>query len=167
MIWRHPTQYALLSVLALAVVIVAAWNLGGTSAFPLARGRATGERWAARTSRDAATVPAPGRVPPGPALGEARPRESSGPGLPPAAPLPEAERSYLWDVEHHGNVLAASGLAALAAGLRRGDRPALQASLAREFRAHRRPSAPAIAHEAAWGRVIRCQDGPGPPVELD
>ena len=43
------------------------------------------------------------------------------------------QQAFLWDVEHHGNVLSRMGFAALTAALRDGDSKALAALLAPEF----------------------------------
>ena len=47
--------------------------------------------------------------------------------------LPEAERSYLWDVEHHGNLLVKYGFGPLAEALKRADGAALSRLLAAHF----------------------------------
>jgi HEAT repeat protein len=52
----------------------------------------------------------------------------------PAAPeLPEAERKYLWDIEHHGNLLVKHGFGPFAAALRTADAAALSRLLADDF----------------------------------
>src|SRR5207248_3132643 len=47
--------------------------------------------------------------------------------------LPEAERQYLWEVEHHGNLLVKHGFGRLARALRDGDAAALGRLLADDF----------------------------------
>ena len=52
------------------------------------------------------------------------------------SPLPTLdpkERSYIWDVEHHGNILVANGFKPLAAALLRGDAEGLSRQLAPSF----------------------------------
>ena len=43
------------------------------------------------------------------------------------------QQAFLWDVEHHGNVLSRMGFAALTTALRDGDSKALAALLAPDF----------------------------------
>jgi hypothetical protein len=50
-------------------------------------------------------------------------------------PLPEAERHYLWEVEHHGNILNQKALKSLSQTLRHGDRQQLTQLLANQFQA--------------------------------
>jgi hypothetical protein len=64
----------------------------------------------------------------GPAPQDPAPRE------PPKAALPEDEQAYLWDIEHHGNVLVKEGLAVLAKAIQAGDEAALGRILAPDFR---------------------------------
>src|SRR6516225_3982018 len=53
---------------------------------------------------------------------------------PPADPsLPETEREFLWEVEHHGNLLNANGFAKLADGLRDANPDAMTTALADDF----------------------------------
>lgn len=55
-----------------------------------------------------------------------------GPEAPPME-LPEAERAYLWEIEHHGNILVKHGFAPLAAALKQSDPAALARLLADDF----------------------------------
>lgn len=47
--------------------------------------------------------------------------------------LPESERAYLWNIEHHGNVLVKHGFSRFAAALRNADAAALAVLLADKF----------------------------------
>src|SRR5262249_37947894 len=47
--------------------------------------------------------------------------------------LPEAERQYLWQIEHHGNLLTKHGFCSLPAALKSADRAALARLVADDF----------------------------------
>ena len=55
------------------------------------------------------------------------------PAGPVLAELPEVDRQYLWEIEHHGNVLSKHGFGRLAAALREGDPSAVARTLADNF----------------------------------
>jgi hypothetical protein len=55
------------------------------------------------------------------------------PAPPPELTLPKSEREYLWEIEHHGNVLNRYGFGAFATALRGADANALMALLASDF----------------------------------
>ena len=74
------------------------------------------------------------------------------PGL---APLAEAERAYLWEVEHRGNILAEGGFAALASALGRADRAGIARMLAPSFRGDACNPTREVVRQAEWGRVVR------------
>jgi hypothetical protein len=80
--------------------------------------------------------------------------------------LAAEEREFLWDVEHHGNVLNAEGFAALAQALRQGDGAALLAMLAPNFTGHApdQPFEAAIQSDVA--QVTRTQDAGQTPCSL-
>jgi hypothetical protein len=48
--------------------------------------------------------------------------------------LPEEERAYLWDLEHHGNLLSQYGFKAVTGALSKGDRSKVAALLSESFR---------------------------------
>ena len=81
--------------------------------------------------------------------------------------LPESERTYLWDIEHGGNILVQQGFGPLAAALRSGDAPALRALCSPGFQGHtlRQP------RQVAWHRdglnVVRQMTSGLPPLPLD
>src|SRR5436190_16881811 len=93
---------------------------GGLAAFGLCLGIVVAVRCLDRPSAPAEPDAAP---PP------ARPAEEP----PPELTLPAAEREFLWQIEHHGNLLNRYGFGALADALRRGDADALAALLAADF----------------------------------
>jgi hypothetical protein len=81
--------------------------------------------------------------------------------------LPEAERAYLWQIEHHGNQLVRYGFRPLGEALKRADAAALTRMLAADF-------AGTDLHEPTRQRakmgdaeVERLQDAGRPPGRLD
>jgi hypothetical protein len=98
-------------------------------------------------------------------------------GTPPSSPprdesestltLDEDERAYVWDIEHHGNVLTKYGFKLLAAAVVADDPAALDRMLAPEFTA----SKPTMPREASLHTevldVVRSQDNGGPTTTLD
>jgi HEAT repeats/FG-GAP-like repeat len=79
--------------------------------------------------------------------------------------LPDADRKYLWQIEHHGNVLVKHGFGRLAAAIRTGDRAALAGLLAEDFRGTDSRD-PERVVRAGVVRVERLQDAGRPPLEL-
>src|SRR5262245_47072641 len=78
---------------------------------------------------------APANTPP--ALPEIQIVQEEDKQTPPADPtLPEAEREFLWDVEHHGNLLNAHGFKKFADALRAADASAMATVLADDFSGH-------------------------------
>jgi hypothetical protein len=61
-------------------------------------------------------------------------------------PLPAHERQYLWEIEHHGNLLNRHGFRALGAALRGGDQRDVARLLAKDFRGY----LPSQTDEAKW-----------------
>jgi HEAT repeat protein len=85
----------------------------------------------------------------------------------PADPeLPEDERAYLWEVEHHGNVLAKHGFGPFAAALKAGDAPALSRLLADDFAAADLREPQQVRAVTAFAEVERLQDAGRPPAPL-
>jgi hypothetical protein len=80
--------------------------------------------------------------------------------------LPESERTFLWDVEHHGNVLNACGFKRLADALRDGDAGALANLFAEDFTG----DLPAQPNEVSLHRegldVVRREDKGSPPIRV-
>jgi HEAT repeat protein len=81
--------------------------------------------------------------------------------------LPEAERQYLWEIEHHGNVLTKHGFCSLAAALKTGDRAALARLLADDFVGMDLAEPRRVRAASEFVSVERVQDGGHPPARLD
>src|SRR5690348_1755470 len=64
---------------------------------------------------------------------ENSPADDSPAPAPKTLTLSTDEREYLWDLEHHGNVLGKHGFRALAEALRKDDAAALTALLSADF----------------------------------
>ena len=105
MLGRPPVRL----ILSLAGVLAVACAAGGTV-------------WYLSTPKDP--------PPPPPAL----PAEWDDPQGDPTLTLPESDRTFLWDVEHHGNVLNAHGFKQLADALRDADAATLTRLLAEDFK---------------------------------
>jgi hypothetical protein len=87
-------------------------------------------------------------------------------GEPEALELPEAERKYLWEIEHHGNLLVKHGFAALADALKRGDAAALSRLLADVFAGTDLREPRRVRAATGGGEVERLQDAGRPPLPL-
>jgi hypothetical protein len=87
----------------------------------------------------------------------------------PAPPLTldQSEREFLWQIEHHGNVLSRYGFSALAEALRRADASALTALLSTDFTgwAPRQPQE--VRLETTFAQVVRQVDTDEPPLPLE
>jgi hypothetical protein len=86
------------------------------------------------------------------------------------APLPpvlnDEERKYLWDVEHHGNLLTRHGFSALTKALQANDAAALAALLAPDFHGHTLREPNAVRCDADYAQVVRQEDSGKPPLPL-
>lgn len=91
----------------------------------------------------------------------ARPAETSK-----VAELPEEERTYLWEIEHNGNVLSKYGFGKLAAALRDADAAALTRLLADDFAGTDLAEPRRIKSSTAFASVERVQDAGKPPIPL-
>jgi hypothetical protein len=80
--------------------------------------------------------------------------------------LDEAQREFLWQVEHHGLVLGKHGFGPLAQAITRDDVRTLEALLAPKFvgRVPRRPRE--VRLSAGFAQVVRQQDAGRPPIRL-
>jgi hypothetical protein len=86
----------------------------------------------------------------------------------PADPrLPEAERAYLWEIEHHGNVLVNSGFASLARALKEGDAAALSRLLSDDFSGADLDRPRRVRASSPAAEVERLQDAGHPSRPLD
>src|SRR6266852_3256251 len=95
-------------------------------------------------------------------------RESSSGGAEPALKVMEAEqRQFLWEIEHHGNVLNRIGFPALAAALTQDDEKALSGMLASGFTGEipQQPTEVLIHNE--FVDVVRQTDAGKPPAKVD
>jgi hypothetical protein len=81
--------------------------------------------------------------------------------------LPEAERKYLWEIEHCGNVLVRHGFGLLAAALKTGDRSALSRLLADHFTGADMSEPQRVLAKTGATEVERLQDIGNPPQRLD
>jgi hypothetical protein len=81
--------------------------------------------------------------------------------------LPEAEREFLWQVEHHGNLLTQQGFKKLAEALKRADAIELAAHFAPSFTGQvlQKPRESRLRSEIV--EVIRHTDGGNAPLDLD
>jgi hypothetical protein len=107
--------------------------------------------------------------PPPPALPAADIQDTDQPPVPGETPaeLSEAERAYLWDIEHHGNVLNRYGFQPLAAALSRADRPALLRLLSPDFAGRIFSQPQEVRRHEAFAEVVRQTDAGRPPQALD
>src|SRR5262249_39722276 len=81
--------------------------------------------------------------------------------------LPEAERAYLWDIEHHGNVLVKRGFGPLAEALKAADAAALSRLLADDFAGTDLGQPQRVRAASGPAEVERLQGAGRPPVPLD
>lgn len=81
--------------------------------------------------------------------------------------LPEAERAYIWDIEHHGNLLNKHGFAALAAALSKADRAALARLLAPDFQGGDLATPTRVHTKTSALDIERLEGGPATPLPRD
>jgi hypothetical protein len=100
--------------------------------------------------------------------------------VPPAAPsqlasdedhpkltLDEDQRQYLWQVEHHGNVLSRHGFQRLAEALRQADERTLAGLLAPGFSGQVLEQPREIRLDTDFAQVVRQEDAGHPPAHFD
>jgi hypothetical protein len=80
--------------------------------------------------------------------------------------LPEEDRKYLWEIEHHGNVLVKHGFGPLAEALKRADAADLGRLLADDFAGGDLGQPRAVRAANAFAEVERLQDAGHPPAPL-
>src|SRR5439155_1605136 len=88
----------------------------------------------------------------------------------PPAGMDEAQREYIWDIEHHGNVLSRGddGFRALAAALCRSDRKKLAGMVAPDFAGQTLGKATERVHVANdFAEIVRLQNGVSSPERLN
>jgi hypothetical protein len=103
-------------------------------------------------------LPADPRFDPG---GQTRPTP------PPDRTLQQSEREYLWQVEHHGNLLTRYGFTALAKALRSGEPRTLDRLLAADFTGQILREPREVAVDKGFVRAVRQEDAGREPVRLD
>jgi hypothetical protein len=81
--------------------------------------------------------------------------------------LPEADRQYIWEIEHHGNLLVKHGFPPLARALKSGDASALSRLLADDFAGSGLGEPHRVRAITDYAEVERLQDAGRPPVPLD
>ncbi len=96
----------------------------------------------------------------------ADPAPAAPPDRPEESMLPEPERKYIWDIEHHGNLLVKYGFAPLADALRRADAQALSAVLADDFAGTDLAEPRRVRADVGFAEVERLQDSGRPPAPL-
>ena len=80
----------------------------------------------------------------------------SGPALPKEELLSADERTYIWDIEHHGNLLSQKGFKAISQALSQGDEKSLYALLAEKFEGRvPGPGAEVVPYEQDLVKVTR------------
>lgn len=81
-------------------------------------------------------------------------------------PLDESERAYLWDIEHHGQLLSQRGFKLLGKALRQADRAALQNILASDFAGSTLSKPREIKLPGNYAQVVRQEDQQNSPQSL-
>lgn len=85
----------------------------------------------------------------------------------PELALAESERAYLWDIEHHGNILVKDGFGRLAEALRDGSAAAVHRLLADDFVGTALLDPTRVRASTAFAELERVQDAGRPAVTLD
>jgi hypothetical protein len=81
--------------------------------------------------------------------------------------MDEAQQAYLWDVEHHGNILAQIGFPAFTKALRARDEKALAAMLAPDFKGELPNDPTEVSIHNEFLAVARHSDSGKPPITTD
>jgi HEAT repeat protein len=92
---------------------------------------------------------------------------SRGGAAPEGMKLSEVERKYLWDIEHHGNLLVKFGFGPLAAALKSADASALSRLLADDFAGTDMRAPKRVQAATGYADVERLQQSSQPPVPLN
>lgn len=79
--------------------------------------------------------------------------------------LPEAERGYIWEIEHRGNILTKHGFGPLASALKAGDAAALSRLMADDFTGADLND-PRRIQVSGYAQVERLEDAGHPPLPL-
>jgi hypothetical protein len=81
--------------------------------------------------------------------------------------LPEAERTYLWDIEHGGNLLVRYGFGPFAVALRQADASVLRAQCSEDFQGQTLRAPQEVAWHSDGLDVVRQKESGQPPQSLD
>jgi len=81
--------------------------------------------------------------------------------------LDDAEREYLWGIEHHGNLLVKYGFKPLAAALRQADATALRGLLDDNFEGQALRQPREVARHSDWVDAVRLMDSGQTPIVLN
>jgi hypothetical protein len=81
--------------------------------------------------------------------------------------MDEGQREFLWQIEHHGNVLNRVAFPALAAALQQGDEKALAAMLAPDFTGEVPQQPDEVSIHTGYVDVVRQTDAGKPPARMD
>jgi hypothetical protein len=98
--------------------------------------------------------------------GDIPPSDTSSDEKPPPLTLPSEEREYLWQMEHHGNLLSHHGFRALADALRRQDAAALASLLSDDFVGQAPQSPREVRLDADFAQVVRHESAGGASLRL-
>ncbi len=114
-----------------------------------------------------AVLPGERNNPPPPPV--VQPYEEAAPATANQSPavLDEAERAYLWQIEHHGNLLSRYGFQLWAKALSRADRTALLGLLSPDFTARAISQPHEVRMTTDIAEVVRQEDAGHPPQTLD
>jgi hypothetical protein len=80
--------------------------------------------------------------------------------------LPEADRKYLWEIEHHGNVLVKHGFSLVAAALKSADGAALSRLLSADFTGADLRDPRSVRTATDLMQIERLEDAGQPPLPL-
>jgi hypothetical protein len=88
-------------------------------------------------------------------------------GEPVGMELPTAEREYIWEIEHHGNVQGKRGFSRIAEALKNADAAALSRLLAEDFAGTDLREPGRVRAAGDFGEVERLQDAGRPPLPMN
>jgi hypothetical protein len=94
---------------------------------------------------------------------EASPKES---GPEDVTLLADEEREYIWDLEHHGNLLVKFGFKPMAEALTRADRPALLQILGTSFIGQTLGNPREVRMKSEFGEAVRLEDSGSAAIDL-
>src|SRR5215471_10658018 len=80
--------------------------------------------------------------------------------------LADEEREYIWDLEHHGNLLVKFGFKPMAEALARADRPALLQILGTSFIGQTLGNPREVRMKSEFGEAVRLEDSGSAAIDL-